>query len=305
MPVRTFALLGAAMFTLAGCAHGPDGTVGKAGAAYVVGDKFNKDWTVMGDRVTNGVNLLGGNFGWRLRSFVSRETGATSHQLYVDMFYSGDWRYYEAASDENAVTLHVVSIDRIVGDCSNTLFGCTLNETVGVDLPEAALRAHAQTGYQIQLRAHSGNQQVLTVTKEMIQEQLAKVDPLVASVRGVGAPAAGIQAGASSPAVPAGSGGTAVPGSRKLGVKSVPTPAPMSALLGVEPGKGMWVVVVDAGSLAEAAGINKGDVVLLVNGTAVNDTSGLLGAIAAAPGGRPVPIVLWTAKAQRQVSVTF
>lgn len=37
---------------LSGCAHGPDGTVGTAGAATVTGDKFTKVWTVVGDRVS-------------------------------------------------------------------------------------------------------------------------------------------------------------------------------------------------------------------------------------------------------------
>jgi S1-C subfamily serine protease len=57
--------------------------------------------------------------------------------------------------------------------------------------------------------------------------------------------------------------------------------------------------------VAKAAGFKMGDVVLSVNGTTVNDLNGLLAAITEAPGGRPTPIVLWTAKPRRQMPVTF
>jgi hypothetical protein len=54
------------------------------------------------------------------------------------------------------------------------------------------------------------------------------------------------------PARDSGSGGmpaTAPTESRKLGVNSVPTPAPVATLLGVEASKGVRIMVVDAGLL--------------------------------------------------------
>jgi serine protease Do len=79
----------------------------------------------------------------------------------------------------------------------------------------------------------------------------------------------------------------------------------MAPLLGVQSGKGMWVISVAVGSTAESAGIKQGDIILSVNGTEVNDSDAFLRAIAAAPSGQPIPIVLWSAKVQRQVSVRF
>jgi hypothetical protein len=89
--------------------------------------------------------------------------------------YSGSWRFYQVASDDTATDLPVTEIDRQVGDCSNTLFGCDFYETVGVELPEAALRTHADTGYRIQVRAKSGNSQVLVVTKEQINSSSSRL----------------------------------------------------------------------------------------------------------------------------------
>jgi hypothetical protein len=281
---------------LVGCAHGPDGTVGTAGAASVAGDKFTKVWTVMGDRVTNGVHLVDGQFGWRMRSFVDKTTGARSHQLYVDVTYSGSWRFYNVASDETATDLEVAQIDREVGDCSNTLFGCDLNETVGVDLPEPSLRAHAQTGYQIQLRSKSGNSQILVVTKEQIQQQFLKVDQLAAGQSMTGASPLTLQTGPSSPP-PA--------GGRKLGVRSVATPSVMAPMLGVSSHQGMWVIGVDDGSAAAKAGIEKGDVIIAVNDVPVNDVDGILAAVKAAPEGRPLSIALVHARTPGTVTVPF
>jgi hypothetical protein len=236
---------------------------------------------VVGDRVSNGVHLIDGQFGWMIRSFVDKATGTRTHQLYVDVTYSGNWRFYQIASDETATDLPVTVINREVGDCSNELFGCGFSETIGVELPEAALRGHAGTGYQIQQQAKSGHSQVLVVTKEQIQQQFAKIDQLVpGTVSSV--------VSSSMPVRQAPSQGSA--GGRRLGVKYVPTPTLMADLLDVEAHHRVWVLAIDAGSPAAAAGIAQGDVIVSINGIPTNDVPDLPAAIKAAPEGKPLLI---------------
>lgn len=138
----------------------------------VSGDKFSKEITFLG--VPVGINPFGGTSRmYRIRTWLDRETQTSKHQLYVDIGYIGDWRFYDRAADDDAHQLDVVQIATNVGSCRG---GCSLSETVGVTLPEGTLRAKAATGFQIKLFAKSGDSLVLDITPQQIATQLAAID---------------------------------------------------------------------------------------------------------------------------------
>jgi len=89
-----------------------------------------------------------------------------------------------------------------------------------------------------------------------------------------------------------------------LGIGYTPVPEAMLAPLKLPDGGGMWVLKVQAGSIAEAAGIRVGDVVLSIDGkrlTAVRDLTSDLDAATAAR--RPAELTLSRAGATLHIPV--
>ena len=163
--VRTFVVTVVAAILLAGCATAPSGPTVKT-------DEFSKDITIVS--VPKGENPFAGIFRlWRLRSWVNKDTGVARHQLYVDLHYNFSWKFFQSASDESATPLNVVSIDKEVIDCHSF---CDYSETVGIELSDATLRSHLDSGYRIKLGAKSGDSVILEVTPEMLAQQFAEVD---------------------------------------------------------------------------------------------------------------------------------
>jgi hypothetical protein len=138
----------------------------------VSADKFSKQVSFVGPAAS--VNPFGGTIRlWRLRSWMDRDTKAVTHQLYVNVSYSGDWRWYYRAADDHADDLVTEKIGSSVPSC---VAGCTLSETIGVELPDALLRSRASKGFQIKLSAKSGDALILDLTPAMIGSQLRAVD---------------------------------------------------------------------------------------------------------------------------------
>lgn len=153
---------------LAGCAVRPP----VPPHAVVKTDQFSSTASVIGPSMFD--NPFGGiDRSWHLRTIIDKKSGLATDQLYVEISYIGDWKYFNAASDQDATDLPVTVIDRSVGDCYG---GCSLYETVGVGLDDAKLRAHAATGYAIKLYAHDGDSLILPITPQMISLQMAAID---------------------------------------------------------------------------------------------------------------------------------
>jgi hypothetical protein len=113
----------------------------------------------------------GTNF-YRLRSFLDRQTGATTHQLYVSDSYFGAERIWNAARDSTGAQLPFVAVSRDEIACDS---GCSYVEEFAAALPESGLRASAQ-GLAITFVARSGDQKRIFVSGEQIAAQLAAVD---------------------------------------------------------------------------------------------------------------------------------
>lgn len=165
----------AALLALGGC-----GTPEMVGThAVATTDRFSKDITIEGPSIW--VNPLGGTVRvWNLRTWVTKDTHRVTDQLYVYISYishAREWKFFNRAADENARELPVVLIDR--SRSRSCRGGCDLDETIGVMLDDATLRAHAATGYTVKIWAHSGDALVLTITPRMIAEQIAVIDRYV------------------------------------------------------------------------------------------------------------------------------
>ena len=87
-----------------------------------------------------------------------------------------------------------------------------------------------------------------------------------------------------------------------VGTQPVRLPASLRGVAGRE--QGLLVVAVEAGSPADAAGLTFGDVLLQVGSVATADVGDLLGALAEAPIGQPLPLHVLRAGAVQERSVT-
>ena len=147
-------------------------------AVKVSGDKFSKQ--ISFDGPAAAINPFGGTFRqWNIRSWLDRDTKATTHQLYVTVSYDGDWRFYDRAADDSATDLRVTKIGTKVVYCSAG--SCLVSEFVGVDLPEATLKAKAGTGFQIKISAKSGDSLVLEISAAQITAELKAIERYEAS----------------------------------------------------------------------------------------------------------------------------
>lgn len=151
---------------LAGCVSASDPSA-VAGATQT---SFNPH---TGLRETSGAvspinnNILEGFF--NLRSFAA-PSGSTVHQVYLSVS-SNEWMFLHAAYAYGS-PLNFVAIDRAVGACSR--YGCTIRETVGVNLTEEELRQFAQTGFVFQLSGQRGSR-VVSIPAAYFQGYLSRL----------------------------------------------------------------------------------------------------------------------------------
>jgi len=88
-----------------------------------------------------------------------------------------------------------------------------------------------------------------------------------------------------------------------LGVGIQPVDQAIADSVGLKESKGAMVTNVVEGDPAEKAGVKSGDVILEFDGQEVADTRALLRAVADAPAGQKVPLVVWRAGAKKTLYV--
>ena len=223
-------------------------------------DNFSPAATFTGP--AQAVNPFGGTFRlWHLRSWVNKTNHSVEHQLYIQTTYLGHWRFWEQAADDHADLHPIVPISRNVNDCTGE---CDYDETIGVTLEDDFVRAHAQSGFQIKLTAHSGDTLLLTVTPEQIQPVLAAIDVYRAKQ------------------------GFVAPLPPRFGVVAGPISPVMATMLGKPDLKCAVVAAVAPGSVAERAGVKLGDCITEFDGQTVHDPRDLVAASRDAPAGKPL-----------------
>ncbi len=111
----------------------------------------------------------------KIRSLVGKGNFPTlSHQLYINFSYNGDWRFYNRAAIPGGERLEVVEISRDVGYCSTG--GCTLYETVAVNITDQQLNSWADDGISIRVQGRSsGYSSAFHLSSNMIKGQIQAV----------------------------------------------------------------------------------------------------------------------------------
>lgn len=90
-----------------------------------------------------------------------------------------------------------------------------------------------------------------------------------------------------------------------FGIKMLPVPAAMVGLLKLADDKGAWVGTVEPHSVAEAAGIETGDVILKYDGSPIATPKDLIDLIHRSHDKQVVPVVLWHGYAEKTIDVHF
>jgi len=117
---------------------------------------------------------------YSLRSWIDKATGKATHQLYVSVGYSGEWRFYVNASGQDAQALPFTDIKRDVTTCAGG--SCSYREIFGVELSETLLAANPN-GYSVKVYAKDGSSIIVPLTGAQIAEQVRAVTEARATLK--------------------------------------------------------------------------------------------------------------------------
>jgi PDZ domain len=245
-------------------------------------DKFSAQVLFTGPQ--GFINPFGGTSrNWFIRSWLNKSDHTATHQLYVATSYLGHWRFWDIAADDHAGSHPVVIIDRTVEDCSGM---CSYDETVGVDLDDAFLRANSASGFQIKLTAKSGDELILTVSPDQIQ-------PLLAAIDGYGKP----------PSRPPGAPADAA---APFGVKAQDRPGVLRMLSSCPGTKGAFLLKVIPGGVADRGGLQETDTITSLGDVPISGKADLEAALKTMRAGQLVSIGVSTSACDvRTASVAF
>jgi len=115
------------------------------------------------------------NYGnhYYIRSWINKRTAVVTHQLYVSVWYRGEWHYYQRANGQDAMPIPFTEISRDVVSCAGGR-GCVLSEDFGIDLSDAVLAANP-LGFSVKFYAKDGADFILQISQAQIREQLQAV----------------------------------------------------------------------------------------------------------------------------------
>jgi hypothetical protein len=161
--------IGVLLLGMAACAPVPSGPP----RVVVEGDAFSTDVTILGVQILDNQFLKPYDKAhWYLRSFVNPQAHTATHQLYAELIYADGRNGAYFASDSRAES-HRVDLLYHQGCGPHARDEvCTYEDTIGIDIPEATLRANAAQGLDIKVTARSGYARIMAITPEMISAQL-------------------------------------------------------------------------------------------------------------------------------------
>jgi hypothetical protein len=163
----------AALGACAPLAPAPGAATNAGGSAVTVRQNLSGRYiALIGPKAQHDPPYLGApgtNF-FCLRSFVDRQTGATSHQLYVAASYDAlrDWN---AAHDSAGRALEFVPISRYKITCDRSE-ACSYAEEFAAILPENELSGNTG-GFSVTFTDRADNAQRIAVSGGQVEAQLA------------------------------------------------------------------------------------------------------------------------------------
>ncbi len=257
---------------LAGCV--PPAEVPGARAELVT-DEFSKTLNVVGPMMVHNP-FFGVKDNYRLVSLIDKQTHAVTHVIEVEVDHDGDFFNFRFAADDTSQSLFLVPIKR-----ERNRFIDNRTELVNVIVPDAALRAHAASGYRVRLSAWDGTYYDIAITPAMIAAQFAEIAEVLgpSAAWTDGLPPGG-HSGAVANAPPA-------PARPTLGISYLPTSA--SKINYTFP-DGLFIVVVTPNSPAAIAGVKPGDILISFDGQPLPNPAAAQGIIDNIKPGRVVKL---------------
>lgn len=85
------------------------------------------------------------------------DAGSVTYQIYIAISYSGVWRFYNWAYDDDGKTLDLTLLSRNLAQCQNN--DCMHNEHVSVDMTRRYLEEHIQSGLRFWLSGKAGKEE--------------------------------------------------------------------------------------------------------------------------------------------------
>ncbi|MFZ5756939.1 MAG: hypothetical protein ACOY3X_08560 [Pseudomonadota bacterium] len=101
----------------------------------------------------------------QLRSIKDRKTGSVKHQLYIQVNYTGSWRYYQVVSFKNGHQEALSVIGRDVSSCTG--IGCMYTETLGVDVTEEQLLSGGNS-FEVRISSKSGHENIVALPENYV-----------------------------------------------------------------------------------------------------------------------------------------
>lgn len=151
----------------------PAASATKAATPIVRKTALKRYVEIVSPKVSHAPPFLGvprTNF-YLLRTWIDRQTGDATTQLYVSDSYAGSERGYAAAYDAAGRPLPFVSILRDQITCGN---GCSWAEEFAATLPESALTSDPQA-FAVTFAAPSGVKTTIRLSPALVKSQLAAI----------------------------------------------------------------------------------------------------------------------------------
>lgn len=245
-------------------------------------DEFSKTIEIRGPARRVDVSL-GYYVFYNLFTVVDKQTHSYRHQLGVDVVYDTVNQIgYRYAADDTAQSLRLTTVARTR---SRVCKDCTREEVFDVDLPDAALRSHMQSGYRIKVSSVLNDYLIVEILPQMIAAQYAALEQVI------GPAAAASQPRQASPPKPTSS----KPDNAEIEAKpSPPQGLAAASSIGLQmlpqsttemthgTMHGAVILAVIPGSPAEIAGVRGGDLIVKLDGKLVESGKEILDLIAKA-----------------------
>lgn len=121
------------------------------------------------------MNTMGDQDTYQMYSLenTTKPSGVTSYRLVVLLTYFTKWRYYDSATLENVPATTFKVISREAGVCDDR--GCIFKELMAIDLTPEFMSQNSKKGFQIEIKAKTGDTNVLYVPGPYIQGFMAAV----------------------------------------------------------------------------------------------------------------------------------